>query len=146
MCKKYNSLLKVRWYIYVYQSTNRPIFQRRKIKIPTLSLRFEPIVRARVWRLHATQSRHSFKPQRSSGIAAALCRGFESQRQCWDFSSLKNRAISALMYIYIVISYIKDIQCYKMVILGCIINIQVYSMNILVCISDILLHLKYILG
>ena len=28
-------------------------------------------------------------------------RRFQSQGQCWDFSSPKNRAISALIYIYI---------------------------------------------
>ena len=34
-------------------------------------------------------------------LSQSVGRGFESQKQCWDFSSLKNRAISALMYIYI---------------------------------------------
>ena len=53
--------------------------------------------------LHATQSRHSFKPLLSNGIAAALtiCGSrVESQGKCWDFL-LKYRMISALIYIYI---------------------------------------------
>ena len=32
-------------------------------------------------------------------LSLSVGRGFESQRKCWDFSSLTNRAISALIYI-----------------------------------------------
>ena len=35
-------------------------------------------------------------------LLQSVGRGFESQRKCWDFSSLQNRAISALIYIYII--------------------------------------------
>ena len=34
-------------------------------------------------------------------LSQSVGRGFESQRKCWDFSSLKYRAISALIYIFI---------------------------------------------
>ena len=36
----------------------------------------------------------------SQPFSQSVSHGFESQRKCWDFSSLKNRAISALIYIY----------------------------------------------
>ena len=39
----------------------------------------------------------------SQQLSQSVGRGFKSQRKCWDFSSLKNRAISALIYIYIYI-------------------------------------------
>ena len=39
----------------------------------------------------------------SQPLSQSVSRGFESQRKYWDFSSLKNRAIIALIYIYIYI-------------------------------------------
>ena len=35
----------------------------------------------------------------SEQLTQSELRGLESQRKCWDSSSLKNRAISALIYI-----------------------------------------------
>ena len=35
----------------------------------------------------------------SQPLSQSVGRRFESQRKCWDFSSLKNKAISALIYI-----------------------------------------------
>ena len=37
----------------------------------------------------------------SQPLSKSVGHAFESQRKCWDFSSTKNRAISALIYIYI---------------------------------------------
>ena len=39
----------------------------------------------------------------SQPLSQSVGRGFESQRKCWDFSSLKNGAISAQLYIYMYI-------------------------------------------
>ena len=42
----------------------------------------------------------------SQSLSQSMGRGFESQRKCWDFFSLKNRAISALIYIHVT-KYVK---------------------------------------
>ena len=59
----------------------------------------------------------------SQPLSQSVGRGFESQRMCWDFSSLKNRAISALIYIFIYI-YI-HIYIY---ISMCVICINIYNL------------------
>ena len=44
----------------------------------------------------------------SQPLSQSVGRGFESQRTCWDFSSLKNREISALIYKHIYIYNIEN--------------------------------------
>ena len=44
-------------------------------------------------------------------LSQSVGRGFESQGKCWDFSSLKSRAISALIYIYIPANFEVRIKC-----------------------------------
>ena len=39
----------------------------------------------------------------SQPLSQSVGRGLESQGKCWDFSALKNRAISALIYMCILI-------------------------------------------